>query len=192
MLTDDPKKYEEPLKQSLKLFEELFACYYASLVGYAYKIVNDTQAAEDIVQDVFMGLWSKKDVLDFSESIKPYLFKAVYNRSLNYLSSLHTTLDVDGEDTYILLHKQITSYNQQDSLLLKEVEEEIRRFIETLPPQCRKVYKLSREENLKNREIAEKLNISEKTVEDHIRKALRELKTHLVKSGFWMILILMN
>ncbi|MCD7932400.1 MAG: sigma-70 family RNA polymerase sigma factor [Tannerellaceae bacterium] len=132
----------------------------------------------------------KKDTIDFSESIKPYLFKAVYNRSLNYLSSLHPQVDIGEENTYQLLHKQITSYNQQDSLLLKEVEEEIKRFIETLPPQCSKVYKLSREENLKNREIAEKLNISEKTVEDHIRKALRELRSHLAKSGFMILFFL--
>ncbi|MCD7932401.1 MAG: hypothetical protein LUH15_14185 [Tannerellaceae bacterium] len=75
MLTDNPLKYEDPFRQSLNLFEKLFATYYTSLVGYAYKKVNDKQAAEDIVQDVFMGLWTKKTPSIFQNPLNPICLK---------------------------------------------------------------------------------------------------------------------
>ena len=168
----------------LSIFENLFHVYYDSLLAYAYKKVNDWAVAEDLVQDVFVALWMRKDTVDFSESIKPYLYKAVYHRSLNYLSSHREYLDVSTDDVERVLHKDMILYNQQDSLLMKEVSEVIVRFVDTLPPQCQKVFKLSRMDNLKNREIAERLQISEKTVEDHIRKALKELRFYLNQQGF--------
>ncbi|WP_280764490.1 RNA polymerase sigma-70 factor [Parabacteroides sp. PFB2-10] len=175
-------------ESKLLFFEELFHDSYDLLLAYAFKKVNDKQAAEDVVQDVFLSLWMKKDVLDFSESIKPYLYKAVYNRSITYLTSLPHKVEVDKCSVDLLLHKEIVSYNQQDSLLLKEISGAINSYVETLPDQCRKVFRLSREENLKNREIAQTLNISIKTVEDHIRRALRGLYEYLRQSGFLSLL----
>lgn len=172
----------------LIFFEDLFNDYYALLVSYAYKFVNDKQVAEDIVQDVFMALWIKKDDIDFSEPIKPYLYKATHNKSLNYLGSLQLTQPLETCDVDTQIHHEIIQYNQSDSLLLKEMSEEIESFIETLPPQCKRVFKLSRSENKKNREIAVLLGISEKAVEKQISKALSELRLHLKKTGFISVL----
>ncbi|MEG0889273.1 MULTISPECIES: RNA polymerase sigma-70 factor [Bacteroides] len=177
------------LNQDLIFFEDLFLTYHSSLLAFAYKYVNDKQVAEDIVQDVFMALWARKHKLDFSESIKPYLYKATLNKSLTYLNSIHEEKSIDDKDIEYALHQKIVSYNQQDSLLLKEITQEIRFFVNTLPPQCKKVFQLSREDNLKNKEIAEKLKISEKTVEGHIRKALFELRNHLIKLNLMDIIV---
>lgn len=174
----------------ISLFQQLFDSYFQSLVTYAFRFVNDWQAAEDITQDVFMALWVKKEDVDFDEPVKPYLYRAVYNRSINYLNSALMQKRIEGVDTIDeLINQEILSYNQHDALLLKEITAEINNFVETLPPQCRNVYKLSREENLKNKEIAARLDISEKAVEKHITKALTEIRNHLVHLDILSMLI---
>ncbi|WP_298551364.1 RNA polymerase sigma-70 factor [uncultured Parabacteroides sp.] len=173
----------------LSLFRELFEAYFKISVTYAYRFVGDWQAAEDITQDVFMSLWEKKENIDFNDPIKPYLYRAVYNRSINYLNSALMQKRIEGIDTIDeLINQEILGYNQHDTLLLKEITDEINRFVDTLPPQCRTVYKLSREKNLRNKEIAAQLEISEKAVEKHISKALSEIRNHLVRLDILSIL----
>lgn len=174
----------------VSLFQQLFDSYFQSLVTYAFRFVNDWQAAEDITQDVFMALWVKKEDVDFDQPVKPYLYRAIYNRSINYLNSALMQKRIEGVDTIDeLINQEILSYNQHDALLLKEITAEINSFVETLPAQCRNVYKLSREENLKNKEIAARLDISEKAVEKHITKALTEIRNHLVHLDILSMLI---
>ena len=174
----------------LMLFQELFARYFRSLVTYAYRYVNDWNVSEDIVQDVFMALWVNRNEIDFEEPVKPYLYRATYNRSINHLNSVLVQRRVDHTDNLDeLIDYEILSYNQHDNLLLKEIEEEISSFVKTLPEQRKKVFLLSREENMKNKEIAFLLNISEKTVEKHITKALSDIRTHLTQTGLMSGLI---
>ena len=174
----------------MSLFGQLFNTYLQALTTYADRFVNDWQAAEDITQDVFMALWVKKEEIDFDEPIKPYLYRAIYNRSINYLNSALMQKRIEGADTIDeLINHEILSYNQHDTLLLKEITNEIDSFVETLPPQCRKVYKMSREENLRNKEIAARLEISEKAVEKHISKALSEIRNHLVRLDILSMLV---
>lgn len=174
----------------LMLFQELFERYFRSLVTYAYRYVNDWNVSEDIVQDVFMALWVNRNEIDFEEPVKPYLYRATYNRSINHLNSVLVQRRVDHADNLDeLIDYEILSYNQHDNLLLKEVEEEISSFVKTLPEQRKKVFLLSREENMKNKEIAFLLNISEKTVEKHITKALSDIRTHLTQTGLMSGLI---
>lgn len=164
------------------MFGELFDSYARTLTIYAYRIVNDWQTAEDLVQDMFVALWEKRAKIDFDDPIKPYLYRAVYNRSLNYLNSalIQNRIEESGT-TDELINREILLYNQHDTLLQKEIAREIDRFIETLPTQCKTVYKLSREKNLRNKEIAAQLNISEKAVEKHISKALAEIRNLLIR-----------
>ncbi|GGJ94593.1 RNA polymerase sigma-70 factor [Parabacteroides faecis] len=174
----------------LMLFQELFERYFRSLVTYAYRYVNDWNVSEDIVQDVFMALWVNRNEIDFEEPVKPYLYRATYNRSINHLNSVLVQRRVDHADNLDeLIDYEILSYNQHDNLLLKEIEEEISSFVKTLPEQRKKVFLLSREENMKNKEIAFLLNISEKTVEKHITKALSDIRTHLTQTGLMSGLI---
>ena len=174
----------------LMLFQELFERYFRSLVTYAYRYVNDWNVSEDIVQDVFMALWVNRNEIDFEEPVKPSLYRATYNRSINHLNSVLVQRRVDHTDNLDeLIDYEILSYNQHDNLLLKEIEEEISSFVKTLPEQRKKVFLLSREENMKNKEIAFLLNISEKTVEKHITKALSDIRTHLTQTGLMSGLI---
>ena len=176
--------------KDIALFRELFDSYFRILTTYAYRFVNDWQTAEDITQDVFMSLWEKKESIDFDDPIKPYLYRAVYNRSINYLNSALMQKRIEGAETIDeLINREILSYNQHDTLLLKEITDEINQFVDTPPPQCRTVYKLSRERNLRNKEIAARLGVSEKTVEKHLSKALSEIRNHLVRLDILSILI---
>lgn len=182
-------------KQQLLALDILFRRYHKPLRTYAFRYVNNKDTAEDIVQDVFFELWNRRDTIRFEEpeAVKSYLFKAVYNRSMNILKTgvlvVEHSLDEVNED---LLEKQIRSQlsDQEQSLLLKELEDEIAAFVETLPPQCKKIFILSRGHELKNKEIAEQLGITTKAVEKQITKALTELKTHLLKKDLLFILFM--
>lgn len=165
------------------VFKELFDTYYHSLLIYAYQKVNDRAVAEDMVQEVFLSLWTHREQIDFDIPLRGYLFRAVHNQCVNYLQSRHFALAVGRNEASVLLHREIVEYNQHDTLLLKELADEIFFFIDTLPEQCRKVFKLSRQDGLKNKEIAALLGISEKTVESHIGKALKDLRAYLLKAG---------
>ena len=192
MITISDNKFNERGSRlgEFVLFQKLFEDYFRSLVTYSYRYVNDWSVGEDIVQDVFMALWINRDKIDFEEPIKPYLYRATYNRSINYLNSVSVQRRVDHADMLDeLIDREIRSYNQHDNLLLKEIEEEITSFVGTLPEQRKRVFLLSREENLKNKEIALRLNISEKAVEKHITKALSDIRTHLTETGLMSGLI---
>ena len=192
MITISDNKFNERGSRlgEFVLFQKLFEDYFRSLVTYSYRYVNDWSVGEDIVQDVFMALWINRDKIDFEEPVKPYLYRATYNRSINYLNSVSVQRRVDHADMLDeLIDREILSYNQHDNLLLKEIEEEITSFVGTLPEQRKRVFLLSREENLKNKEIALRLNISEKAVEKHITKALSDIRTHLTETGLMSGLI---
>jgi len=180
----------------LLALEGLFKSHYRPLRAYAYRFLNDRSLAEDIVQDVFFELWANRDHIRFEDKngVKSYLFKSVYNRSINLLnsgvlynrSSLESTGDEQIVENYLRAHMQ----NQEQSLLLKELEKEIASYIETLPPQCKKIFVLSRTYELKNKEIAEQLGISVKAVEKQISKALSGLRNHLIKKELLFIVFL--
>lgn len=176
--------------EALLCFRQLFDQYYRSLAGYAYRFVGDWGEAEDIVQDIFCALWEKREEIDFSRPLSPYLYRAVYNRSLNLIRSALIQYRVEAPGTLDeQIQREIINYNQHDELLLKEMETEIRAFIDMLPSQCRIIFRLSREEGLKNREIAERLRISEKAVEKQISKALKGLRAYLARTGLLLLLV---
>ena len=180
-------------KGNREAFNGVFRYYYPRIMAYTASMVEQ-KAAEDIVQDVFYELWKRRESIRFEdESVKSYLFKAVYTHALN-------ALDKKQQDVYPLkperetdiLDQYVSSYmqNSEQSLLLKELEEEILSYINTLPPQCHKIFMLSRSYGLKNREIAEQLDISVKAVEKQISKALAGLKEHLVQKDLYPLLVL--
>ena len=84
--------------KDIALFRELFDSYFRTLTTYAYRFVGDWQTAEDITQDVFTSLWEKKENIDFDDPIKPYLYRAVYNRSINYLNSALTQKRIEAAE----------------------------------------------------------------------------------------------
>lgn len=163
-------------------FDNLFREYYKSLRAYAYRYVNDPFIAEDIVQDVFFHIWDKREQLHKISSIRAYLFTSVFNRANTYLTHKKLEenyqkqkLESSGLDSYY--QQQIDSVSE--SILALELEQQIREVINEMAPQCRKVFLMSREQGLKNREIAEQLGVSVSAIENHMKKALSMLRTKL-------------
>ena len=177
---------------NLESVEQLFRQYYKVLRVYAFRFVNDWDVAEDIVQDVFVALWNKRTDIEFDGAVKAYLFKAVYNKSLNFLTSKKYTEEESMEcfsDQIDAL--QIQEDNQENSLFMRELRGEIEAFVETLPVQVKKVFILSRSYGLKVKEIAVQLDLSPKTVEKYLTRALLELRTHLKNKGLMSLLFLL-
>lgn len=186
----ETKKISNEKQKNLVFFESMFDQYYHPLVTYAYRYVNNWQVGEDIVQDVFMALWIKKEEIDFTLPIKPYLYRSTYNKAINYLNSFLVQKKLEpSEDIDDLLNQEILAHNQHDSLLLKEIDREIQSVINTLPPQRKKVFIMSRKLNMSNKEIAARLEISEKTVEKHITNALSDIRKHLLRMDLMPVVI---
>ena len=159
-----------------QVFETFFRTYYQRLCNYANTILNDMDEAEEMVQNAFMALWEKRASLEIHTSLKSYLYRSVYNSSLNRVKHLKV------QQKHTEFYKQSATQSHEsttEKLLESELEQMARNAVEQLPTQCRTVFKLSRYENLTYAEIAQQLDISVKTVENHMVKALRTLREKL-------------
>lgn len=163
------------MAQDIKAFENLFNKHYTGLVVYATQFTKDSDAAEDIVCDVFTAVWENFANLQM-ENMKTYLFSAVRNRALNYLAQLKIRNQYQEE---ILRKGEPSGILTWEYYVEDELREAIDKAITTLPPQCRRVFTKSRFENKNVNEIAEELQISPRTVEKHIEVALQKLRTEL-------------
>jgi RNA polymerase sigma-70 factor (family 1) len=169
------------------VFESIFKNYYERLCNYANTFINDITEAEEMVQGTFMTLWEKHDVIDVHTSLKSYLYRAVHNNCLNHIKHAHIKREYNNE----YLHYADIEYEQvSNELMGKELESKINTAINSLPPQCQTVFKMSRYENLTYNEIAEKMGISVKTIENHMIKALRTLRVELKEYLPLIILLL--
>ena len=169
-------------------FEMLFRNYYQPLCNYAYTFLQDKEDAEEIVQSTFLLVWEKRDTLAIRTSVKPYLYAMVRNACLNVLKHEKIKQRFAGEE--IALGERGHD-NVSHTMESNELEYRIKIAMNELPEQCRMVFKLSRFEELKYSEIAEQLNISVKTVENHMGKALRIMREQL-KDYLPLILVLLN
>lgn len=165
-------------------FELLFKTHFKALHAYGMSILRDEQEAEEIVQQVFLKFWEKRNTLTIETSVKAYLYKSVYNDCLNHLRNFKTRLKYQGEaqrmtDLYERPASARVEMNEFQSILNEAINE--------LPEKCRTIFQMSRFEELKYREIAEKLGLSVKTVENQMSKALKILRLEL--SGFLVLFI---
>lgn len=171
-------------------FELLFRRYYSRLCVFANKFLNDPEESREIVQEVFSRIWERRSDINPDDSLKSYLFKITQNLSLTRLRKKKV------ETAYIEIYKLVYTDNLEftvlDTLLGKELEINITASIGKLPSECRKVFELSRVEGLKYREIAKTLNISLKTVEAHMSKALRCLRSDLTDHLLIIAIILLD
>ncbi|GAB4277796.1 MAG: RNA polymerase sigma-70 factor [Marinilabiliales bacterium] len=155
-----------------KFFNAIFDKYYLSLFYYAKTFVNNQEIAEDIVQETFLKIWQKKEQIKNYDSIQSYLFVSVKNTCLDYLKHNKTANDYKNQENFNSLNNNNTDHLIRES----EIKAQLHKAIDTLPPQCRTVFTLSRFENMKQKDIAKKLGISLKTVENHMGKALMLIK----------------
>ena len=163
-------------------YKSLFRRYYTNLLFYATRIVGE-EDAEDVVQDVFVELWKRKDTMKVGEQIQAFLYRAVYTRALNVLK--HRDIVSGYEAVMLEIHKKRVEFYQPDSNdVVKRIEDaELRRklsdAINELPDKCRMVFKRSYLHDMKNKEIADTMGVSLRTVEAHMYKALKLLRDKL-------------
>ena len=169
-------------------FEMIFKTYYQSLCNYAYSFVQDRDEAEEIVQSTFLSVWEKRDSLSIHTGVKPYLYAMVRNASLNVLK--HEKIKQQHAAVELAVAERSTE-SVTRSVMASELEERIYKAMNKLPEQCRLVFKLSRFEELKYAEIAEQLNISIKTVENQMGKALKIMREQL-KDYLPLLIVFMN
>lgn len=155
----------------------LFVNYYESLCRFAFSFVKNKQEAEELVNDVFLQLWRKREHISIEHSVKAYLFASVRHASLAMLQKKVIVFDSLDD---VLQHPQETITPEQETAH-SELTLLVAQALENLPERTRQVFLLSRFENLKYAEIAQTLALSEKTVEGHITKALAHLRECLRK-----------
>lgn len=173
---------------SEQVFERLFKSHFREMCLLAVRYVKDMEISREIVQDTFMSLWEKRATVDPSKPVKAYIATTVRNKSLNYLRD-HKKFDtglLEIEQLYPEEHSEVS-----DPLVAEEIRKKIRAATEALPEKCREVFLLNRNEQMKYHEIAEKLDISVKTVETQMSKALRHMRDHL-KEFLCLLLLLMQ
>ena len=164
-------------KRDEAAFEQVFKTHYKNLHAYAFTMLKDEDEAEEMVQQVFFKLWERSEHLSFSGSIAAYLYRAVHNESLNFIK--HQKVKA-GHQLHVAYSMKNKSEQAHSKMIRKELEYKFREALNELPEQCRTVFQLSRFEDMKYKEIADKLDISVKTVENHMGKALKLLRTKLV------------
>lgn len=156
----------------------LFRSHFKGLCFFAQKYVKDIDTAKEIVQDAFLSMWEKRDTIDLDRPVKSYLTMVIHNKCTNYLRD-NRKFDSNILEIENLL--DVPEYESTDSLVTNELKEKIDSALNDLPEKCREVFVLNRYENLKYQEIAEKLQISVKTVETQMSKALQHMRVRLAE-----------
>jgi len=174
-------------QKDLETFERYYKEHYKSFFLMACKYLKDSAQAEETVNDVFLKLWEDGNQIKIETSLKSYIYKAIINRSINAFN----------KNKRELIHQTDLNTIPDEGYELRQIEEnelktKLYAAIDQLPDQCRKVFEMSRFEELKQQEIADKLGISIKTVKNHITIALKQLSKLSVTSLWLLFLILKN
>lgn len=169
------------------VFEQVFKEHFKNLHAYACSILKDEDEAEEMVQNVFYKLWEKKEKISELQSVPAYLYRSVYNECMNYVKHEKVKMTYEAH----AVHHGSIAGQATDTATAKELEHRIANALADLPEQCRTIFQLSRFEELKYREIADKMGLSVKTVENQMGKALKILRTKLADyiSVVWLLLL---
>lgn len=166
----------------LASYKQVFDVYYKDLLKYANRFLNDIESSRDLVQEVYCYMWEKRSTLSIESSLDSYLFRAVRNACINQIKRnklkanyiQEFMLRVNNEDTFSIERK-----SGYDHLVEQDLSKMIESIVESLPVQCGNIFKLSRFKGLKNQEIADMYNISVRTVETQIFKAVKVFREKL-------------
>lgn len=156
-----------------RAFGQLYMAFMPKLLQFAMSIVKNKELAEEVVSDVFIKLWQNKEKLLEVENLKLYLYVSTKNTSLNYLSR-HFRKDILPIDEMDIKISSL-QFNPEQTLLTTEMINKINAAINNLPPKCKVIFKLAKEDGLKYKEIAHLLNISVKTIDNQIIIALKKI-----------------
>lgn len=174
-----------------RAFNELYRTHYSPVCAYATLMLSSDEA-EDVVQDVFLNVWIHRERLDASYSFRSYLLRSVYNASLNiikrnkyatnYSSNYKKEIEELGYQHYDPDTNEVIR-----TLYARDLNEQLHQAIESLPPKCKEVFRLSYLQEMPSKAISEKLGISLSTVENHIYSALKQLRVKLKKYSIVLV-----
>jgi RNA polymerase sigma-70 factor, ECF subfamily len=187
MITDKSILVQNLIDGNKETYTQLFKAYYKNLCAYSYKIVKDVSIAEEVVQNIFFKIWEKRSSLGFNVTIEKYLYKAVYNESIDVYRKTSFENNFKNE-----LKQDPFLYDEPfDALSNKELANKLQNAIDKLPDKSKEVFLLSRYACLSYKEISEKIGITPKGVEFHIIKALKILRVELKDFRYLLIFILL-
>lgn len=160
--------------------KSIFDLFSEKLFYHALKFVYSTEVAEEVVQDVFIAIWEKREALDIQHSLESYLYNSVRNRAISYLRKKVAAVEMQD-----LSHAENISESSANeiSVEFKELNNTVQEVINSLPERCKLIFNLSRNSGLTYKQIAEELNISPESVKTQIGIALKKLKVHLKQFG---------
>ena len=168
-------QYNVAYKRDEKAYRQLFIFYYPQLYRFAIQILHNVEASEEIVLDVMMRIWEMESRLGEVNNLRVYLFKAIKNSSLTYLSAKKISLvELDEVNS-----SESSSYSPDQNLLDLELKEYINNAVQSLPYKCRWVFRLIKEEGFSYKEASAVLNVSVKTIENHMAIAFKKISQHL-------------
>ena len=168
-------------------FELLYNRYYKPLCSHAVRFVYSREVAEDIIGEIFLGIWKNELYLNINTSFRAYLFTAVRNRCFQHLTNEYGKASSLDNSSFQIAHENTSP---EQILFYDDLQHQIQHSIVQLPPQCQKVFLMSRLDGKKNKEIADELQLAPKTVEAHITKALNFLKKVVLDNpSFWGVII---
>ena len=161
----------------VQAYRQLFVLFQSSLIEFAMTVLKSKQLSEEIVSDVFIALWQKRQQLDKIENLPFYLFTAVKNRAINELHRQNRNGTVPLEEVSIEFRSLY--HDPEQKFISAEMIKEIQKSIRQLPPRCQLIFKLVKEDGLKYKEVADLLHLSVKTVENQMGFALKKISTSL-------------
>ena len=165
-----------PLENRTLRFREFFNKNYPKVKTFAWQLLKSEEDAEDVAQDIFVKLWEKPELWEERDKLDSYLYTVVRNHIYNLLKHKNVEQNYMDVAAQKMQWEELGLPTPDDDLQLKELELLIQLTIERMPEQRRNIFRMSREQGLSSLEIAQKLNISVRTVEQHIYKALQDLK----------------
>ncbi len=159
-----------------KQFERFFIAHHNDVVRYALKFVRQSDVASDVVQEAFMKLWEEREKIVANVSLTAFLYKIVYNLSLNHIAQLKIRAKHHDSIQVELMASELDYYRDEKSLLQIEMATSVTRLIKELPKGCKELIEMSRYLGLKNKEIATKLNVPLRTIETRIYRCINRLR----------------
>lgn len=154
-------------------FKQLYQNYYSRVVAFIAGIIKKQETAQDLAQDVFVNIWLNRKTLDVSRNLQNYLFVASRHAAINYLKKELSVTSEPLENMHTDIGSDITV---EDMLFAKEIRLLIEMVVSEMPAQRQRIYRMSREQGVSNEEIASKLGISKRSVENQISLALKEIR----------------
>jgi len=165
---------------SERVFKLIMDKWYSRLFNFANGYLNNQENTKEVIQDVFLKLWDNRNQLADNTNLNAYLFTLTRNRCIDLIRRERLSIQFrnDKQEEYQRLSENFDALSDPilDDIFAREIQDEVNRAINVLPEQCRKIFILSRTNGLKNREISEMLNLSEKTIESHLTKAIKAIR----------------